>query len=102
MVCSRDDPAVPPPFHDHDPPLTGCGPILTESPELTVTLEACCQLPPFTWIYEVIAVCAQFPLAAETEVERAINAPSATALQKKNVLFMIFQPIVCGLFSLFA
>jgi len=52
-VCSRDEPDVPQPLQLHDPPLVGCGPNLTLSPELTVTLVVCCQVPSFTWTYGV-------------------------------------------------
>ena len=61
MVCSRAVPDVPPPLQLHEPPLLGCGPNITLSPEFTVTLDVCCQVPLLTCKYGVIVVGVQLP-----------------------------------------
>jgi hypothetical protein len=52
IVISR---VVAPVDQSHDPPVTGCGPNLTDAPALTETEAVCCQAPPPTWRYGVIA-----------------------------------------------
>lgn len=64
-VCSREVPEVPHPVQFQDPPETGCGPNCTELPALIVVLAVCCQLPPFTRRYGVMAVAEHPPLEEE-------------------------------------
>jgi hypothetical protein len=67
--CSRAVPEVPQPVQLQEPPDTGCGPNRTELPAAMLTLEVCCQAPPFTCRYGVIAVGAQPPLEELDELE---------------------------------
>jgi hypothetical protein len=64
-VCSRAVPEVPQPVQFQEPPVVGCGPNCTELPAVMLTLEVCCQTPPFTRRCGVIAVGAQPPLVDE-------------------------------------
>src|SRR5581483_389949 len=48
IVTSREVELRPGPLQLHEPPVTGCGPNFTLSPEFTLTLAVCCQFPPFT------------------------------------------------------
>ena|SRR5688572_1735828 len=68
-VCERAVPEVPQPLQLQEPPVVGCGPNSTELPATIVTLEVCCQVPPFTRRKGVIAVGAQPPLVDELEDE---------------------------------
>jgi hypothetical protein len=50
------------PLQDHDPPLTGCGPmVMAVEVEVTVALVSANQVP-LTEIYPVIAVGVQLPV----------------------------------------
>jgi hypothetical protein len=57
------------PLQDHDPPLTGCGPmVIAVEVELTVALVSANQVP-LTEMYPVIAVGVQPPLVGALMVK---------------------------------
>ena len=80
-LCWRDVPLVPHPAQPHVPPVFGCGPNVIDEPELTVTLLVCCQAPPLTSRYGMIAVGVQVGVGVGVGVGAGVGVPGTVTLK---------------------